>query len=395
MPEHTSPFPVMEASTSEANLSQPITFHHVDEFGKPLQLDDAEREASEQAIMGFQESLAVTLNELPNHTENLNIERINEFLEQRGIKLSTYHVITEEMLPQLGKTYRDKLNEHGLENLFDPRDFEADKNTKKGWHDVLSGQTFIVRRSMPEMENGPELTESIIVHELFHAASEHSDLVLAHNETGKVIKAGKARAGLMLPDHAIPFAKGRKAAGYFLEEAGASYFEGQYKKEFKPSKLMTAKDPSRKVGVPYEYAKFEGGKVVQQNGYGTAGYAMDLMVEARPELLDAIVESRQSAQGLRDVAQIINDIKPGLYGALSRLDPVLFHEENLSIIKDAIEGREDAGHAILRTEDNPEGHVESGFVSHGDRITHRAANSARAKSRLGAIARKAFQLSQP
>lgn len=389
----TTPFSqaVIDAAPAEAQTREFPNFHHVDEFGKPLQLSEAAMTTSEQSVLGFQHGLGEALQDLPNRTENLNTDRINSFLEERGIEPGEYHVIYEDELPRLGELYKTTLDDNGLGSLFDPRDFDADENSKKGWHDSLSGQTFIVRRRIPELENGPEFTESIIVHELFHAASDHKDVVIAHDDAGKVIKASAARVGLLLPDKEIPFESGRKAPNIFLEEAAASYFEGQYKKEFKSSKLMRAKDPTRKVGVPYEYAKFEGGKVVLQNGYGTAGFALDLMIDAKPELLDAVVESRKSAQGLRDVARIINDIKPGLYSSLSRIAPTLNYEENLEIIRGAIEDREDGGHEMLRTENNPDGHVEDGFIRHGERITYRAANSTTTiRKRLGGLARKSF-----
>lgn len=382
----------LEAPKPESLAPEPINFHHVDEFGKPIKLDPKTTAESEQAVLNFQESFAASLQELPNHTENLNLERINGFLQGHGIEPTPFHVIEEDELPVLGDLYKQTLTDSGLGGLYDPSDFDPKKNTKKGWHDALTGQTFVVRNHMREIENGPEFTESIIVHEQFHAASEHDDMVIAHDENGQVIHAAKTRVGLMLPDKNLTFGKGRKAPNYFLEEAAASYFEGQYKKEFKPSVLKRLLDKEDRFGMPYEYANFNGGEVVDQNGYGTAGYALDLMIEAKPELLDAVVESRKSAQGLRDVARIINDIKPGLYSALSRIDPTLFHEENLIVVMAAIKDIDEVGHQMLGTSDNPEGRVKPGFVSNRDRVTYRAARSL--DKSLGSVIKKAIKLNK-
>lgn len=375
----------------EASNSEPIKFHHVDEFGKPLNLNPDVAAKSEKAFLNFRSEFNSAVDQLPSHTENLNVGRVNDFVREQGIEPSKFVVIDREELPRLGELYKEHLAKNGMAGLFDASEFDPKKATKQGWHDAMSGLTVVIRPYMKEIENGTVFTESIAVHELFHAASDQGDVVIAYDDNGGVTHAGNARTGLSIVGKNIPYSKARKDTNYFLEEAGASYFEGQYKKEFASTRLKRPPEPGREIDLPYEYTRLDGGVVVAQNAYGTAGYALDLMIQEKPELLDAVVESRKSAQGLRDVARIINEIKPGLYSALSRIDPTIFHKDNLDIIRSAINGEEDGGHEILRSEHNPEGHVENGFVSNRERVTHRAANRRKTGGKLARVVRKAFE----
>lgn len=381
----------IDVAPAEAQPHDIPTFHHVDNVGRPLRLDGQTAAQSEAAVLKFRDDFSIALEDMPSHVENLDIKRVNEFLKRQGIEPTSFKVIDEQEVAELGELYKKTLEDNDLGRLYDPFEFDVERNTSLGWHDQTSGQTFVIRPYMREIENGADITESIIVHEQFHTASGHNNLVIVHDDSGDVIHAGNARAGLFVTGKNIPFAKSRVDSNFFLEEAAACYFEAQYKKEFTPTRLKRLVDAHRGVGVPYEYTNFSGGEVSLQNSYGTAGYAMDLMIQEKPELLDAIVESRKSVQGLRDTARIINEIKPGLYGALSRIDPTKFDQDNLGIIIAAIRGIDDQGHEMLRTERNPNGHVEGGFVSSGERAVYKTANRRKAEGRLARIVRKAFE----
>lgn len=382
----------IEAPDPEVGFVAQLKFHHLNEFGKPINLDPSMEARSEQAFLNFRSGFNSAIDQLPSHTENLNVGRVNGFMKERGIEPSRFVVIDREELPRVGALYKEHLTKNGMAGLFDASEFDPEKDTKQGWHDAMSGLTIVIRPYMKEIENGAVFTESIAVHELFHAASDHGDIVIAYDDSGGITHAGNARTGLSILGKNIPFSRARKDTNYFLEEAGASYLEGQYKKEFASTRLKRPIEPGKELNLPYEYTRLDGGMVVAQNAYGNAGYALDLMIQEKPELFDAIVGSRTSSKGLKDVARIVEDIKPGLYSSLSRIDPTRFREENLNIIRSAINGEEDNGHEILRTEGNPEGRVEHGFVSNGERVTYRAANRRRkAGGRLARVIRKSLK----
>jgi hypothetical protein len=71
-----------------------------------------------------------------------------------------------------------------------------------------------------------------------------------------------------------------------------------------------------------------------------AGYAIGLLADEEPALHDALVASRGSIGGLRDVAKILNSIQPGLYKDLRKLQ---YNKDDFSaglkLVKDALKSR--------------------------------------------------------
>jgi hypothetical protein len=94
--------------------------------------------------------------------------------------------------------------------------------------------------------------------------------------------------------------------------------------------------------VKYLYVTPEGQPTTKSSAY--AGYALELLCRENPALKNLLVIGRSNVEGLRELAQAFEKIRPGLY---KRLQSVDYSEESFSeklsmIISDVVGGIDNA-----------------------------------------------------
>lgn len=261
------------------------------------------------------------IDRFPSNLEGINIERINDFFD--GLSLETPPLIV-----------LDREQEAEFEQaVAEAKGFRGDSrqlNEVGGWFNGDLDLAVVFRDSSTEFLNGPEYTESLIVHELAHGSGLQPDIrVEAPREKEEKLAVHHTRVG-----QSVSRTTSDEKVGGFLEEAFAEQLRAKYVTDVlgKKNGLFRLADRAEgtvsyqyragrkriKANIPSKYAYFDlaAPSLAGIHPASFAGAAIDELSAKDPELLPAMIKARGDVHGLREVAQRINAIKPGLYREL-------------------------------------------------------------------------------
>jgi len=246
--------------------------------------------------------------EIPDRREGLNTPRVEDFVRSQGLSLSEYLIFDEESSKQLSSI----LTSEG----FRPVDVEH-----LGGRHYPELQLCTIRRFKEYEEvGGPINIERNMVHELAHASSAYNLYLEDGGYHGMRVGFSSDKG---------------EGTGYFLEEGFAEMLAAEYVKQ----NVSTA-DEDKMAETLGSDARFDSLDIVAEirNEKGEtmyklplkyfllgtkshamsspAGFAMEMLCKQNPKLWPAIIKSRTSAEGLREVARNINEIDPSLYEKL-------------------------------------------------------------------------------
>jgi hypothetical protein len=245
--------------------------------------------------------------QLPSHEEGMDMARIHTYRERIGLPQKPIRVLSPEDYAK------------ALEIT------EKEEGTESGKY--LPQQDVIIVKRDPESETingGPEVTESLVVHEIAHSGNERSVIVTV-KPTRRLIRKNKTyitsdtgRSGFMATKNGEP-------SGYLLEEGYAELERGKYVVEELGKPEGFAGRFVQDTPTPFDKYTYNNkddeGKVTSSIPNGAPAAAMfELIAEYDPEFLSALREGRRSVQGLREVARRLNAISPTLYMELRRID---------------------------------------------------------------------------
>jgi hypothetical protein len=303
-----------------------IAVSYLDEPLAPTRLDPSgtsERLSPEDEVtIGLRATLLKQRNDvlaLPSDEEGLRMDRVHAFRESVGAPNKVVRVLSPA-------DYRQALILAGK----DPNRLAPGKYLEL--IDVI-----IVRRD-PELEalNGPEFTESIVVHELVgHGSNQHHDLeVTTQTRKGRFgrreasIVPRLARLGLMV-------ATSEGSDGTALEEGFAEYERGLYVANVlgRPEGFAEGYPADNPVSR-YTHLERAGDGGTQPALFEGAITAVILheIISRNPDLLTALRKARHSEVAVEAVAEYVNDVVPGLYQELFKVN-VKDRKEQDKIVK--------------------------------------------------------------
>ncbi len=282
---------------------------------------------AEEMPRDWQQLRKEILRRVPSKIEGLNIARVQAFFENfPGLKLNEYVVFDEEDLPKL------------RELLLPTKMLKKDSfSESEGFQEIgrfipAINLSFIKRRKDLEEANGALITERTFVHELAHSSSEYTKYIKTAPHERRVPRLGFA------------VDTGTSVRGSFLEEGFAEMMAGQYNAEYATeeqkldvlrktefgvgmfSKAIitvekgTGEYPDNSFYIPakYLFKRPESQHEFSLFDSAPAAFGLELLREKNEELYPALLSARHDIESLRDVAKIINGIKPGLYSVLQK-----------------------------------------------------------------------------
>lgn len=162
-----------------------------------------------------------------------------------------------------------------------------------------------------------------MAHEKAHSTTEYDDIIYTDDNQ---INYNTARAGQLLM---------KAGEGTFLEEGFAEYMAARFiRNELKCPNGIWGNERYKDLGdgltLPSIYvwpgstqpedADSPRSYVHLSNSHGAYGaYGIDLIAQKYPEIHTALINARKSVEGLRQVAQIIERVRPGLYSEIRKL----------------------------------------------------------------------------
>jgi hypothetical protein len=254
------------------------------------------------------------IKEVPSNTEGIDVERIDRFFKKLGLEPKQYVLLDEEGI--------SKLKDHFQDN-------PAVKRYLEGGADGIYLQELDLvlakRIDLLYQREGRDSVamESFLVHEEAHSTGSHQELPYVERTVEDQAYAMIPRMGQVVINMKV------EAEGNFLEEGFAETIRLHY----------LAEETERGTGLadlPYDYATFQLENPDRQIAIATkyadskeegqpnfavaafAGQGTELLIRRDPALFDAMIKARTSVEGLREVAQRINNISPGLYSDLRR-----------------------------------------------------------------------------
>lgn len=254
------------------------------------------------------------LSEVPQLRDGINFERLNRFLQKRGV------------LPQDFIVY-DKKHRGVVEKIYAEGGQKAFINCSSDLFCVQdSNLDLVIVERDPENETGEEFlnAEMDLIHEFVHGSKRNNSLKCADN--GALYRPG---AGLLRED------TNGNPRGTFFEEAVAELTAVQYREELARDKRAIDKlnglvhinhtngDHSLSYDIPLKYVTVnkEGG--VMKTG-ALSAYALELMIKKDPSILDTLEEARskKTEDALKNLAQKVNDLSaktPDLFETLDKI----------------------------------------------------------------------------
>lgn len=286
----------------DPNLRLPQSWPHVEFEQRPrlVYLKQGAQRVIQYALRpttpeaGLCERKNELLETLANTTEGINLDRVKTYITSRGFRIAPFRL----------------LNEADTRRAERMGEIEGVNAGYKASYDVV----LVPRHPKIEAINGPELTESILVHEFSHGANEYHDLVYVE-EAGtseRVILHSRSR-------HRV-YDCHENQRGRLIEEANAERERGKYVEDVLKRPFGFTKDVLRSrfyyeggaaVDARYTVRRIDGKPYVISESFGAQ--ALDLLCRLDPGLEQDLDLSRKSVEGLRNVAKRLNRIHPGLY----------------------------------------------------------------------------------
>ncbi|HUC89822.1 MAG TPA: hypothetical protein VMR45_03395 [Patescibacteria group bacterium] len=254
----------------------------------------------------FEQARQELIRLFPSQTKGLNMDRINSFLEDLGLKQVTTIIVPQHQRDAVLRKVRDLIG-----SCVPP--------TVGGFYNHGLNLTFIFRDPKAEKANGREFGESTIIHEMAHGTNEHDALeALILGAADDDVSVHSPRVGFIeQPDPEKP------AVGKFWEEGFAERFRSEYitqqlrrPRGFSSYGVDNVDIPVDDSMVPFP-AKYlhkgphKGREISRVESF--AGAALDHLIERDPEIANALLRARKSNAGVEELVRRINAISPGLY----------------------------------------------------------------------------------
>ncbi len=307
--------PTTESFAEEATYRNEVTFSHLGGTALNPALFPP-NEAYEEAYESMLDQSRDFVLGLPRNEAGLDLSRINKYCQEMGAP-------QKPLLFLNPNEYAKALASHGGVTVHS-------EHSSQGQY-LQHIDVIIVKRD-PESErlNGAEITESIAVHEIAHSSATLNPVQLRAETTGRfrkktVVSGDRSRIGFVVTSLAD-----KKVRGTLLEEGYAEYERGQYMLEqgresgfVTPGEDFDRTDAMNLISGRY-YALKQGADGATEptllSEGAVAAAALEMLVARDNKLIDALRESRKSADGLREVAQRINAIVPGMYQRMHDVD---------------------------------------------------------------------------
>jgi hypothetical protein len=249
---------------------------------------------------------------LPNHTEGLDISRINEYAELMGASARpTKYLKSDDFLRAIA-------------------DVELPKAHPEGVYVDAVGVVLVKRNVLLESLNGPAITESFAVHEKAHGTKFVTPVKATHTSRGRLLwkKHSVTMRGTRNGYAVRPLNDDRKVVGLFLEEGYAEFERGCFVERHDLVDEFTADadnyDFVQRSGLPMKYFYkdhlAEGKPMLTLTPGAFIAAILDRLVERDPELVHTMRESRKNAEGLRSFILQLNSLVPKLYPRLMHAD---------------------------------------------------------------------------
>jgi hypothetical protein len=290
------------------------------EGGREIRAYEAGSELSEvsNAVSERQREVAFSL--FPDHDSGELEQQIDDFYASEGLTTAPALILKPKEIPRLIKGlrkagYRDmRLNKLG----------RMDNSSESVVGAIYLGSLGLIVACRPEeFQQSWERTflQFLLAHEKSHSTSTFSDEVYMSTKKGPQFYSGRIGLGV------IRNSETGKSIGELLEEAVPTYMAARYIRNGlnKPNGVWGEHESFRireDLTLPSVHVwPTESGQarsVFVQVGSPLA-YGFERLVGQHPELHGALIESRKSVEGLREVAKILNKIQPGLYRQLRDL----------------------------------------------------------------------------
>lgn len=182
--------------------------------------------------------------------------------------------------------------------------------------------TFVLDLDKNPDHNSVDSTTYLLAHEMAHGTSEWLEKNKRDNDTQKQM----ARIGLLTQRVGSEY-DGKTMHGVILEEGFAEYMAAQFIKEglhlpngqWDEGMAFNCPFGDQIITVPGPYAWATPDKDITFASSSATAVGFEMIAQQIPEFHDALIESRHSVDGLRDVAKILNSLSPTLYSQLTKL----------------------------------------------------------------------------
>ena len=265
----------------------------------------------------------------PSREVGVNMDRVDRYIEAKGLYAAPALLLTRSEIA----TFRDRLasaafRSSALDELAEP-EIEGGRIVVGEYIAELGMVIVAIDASIPDMDESIRAAylEAFVVHEKAHGSSHISnDLTYEPEQFARRARSGFA-TNKVQPGESPSIEQA--SVGSFFEEAFAEFVTGEYVRDELglPRGFWGDEGVPVHKGDPELLSKIRGVYLWPQTdggfNYGSAAIAatgMELLIDLRPELYQAVYHSRNSVNGLRQVARVVNSIEPGLYERLRQLE---------------------------------------------------------------------------
>lgn len=242
--------------------------------------------------------------------KGIDADRIDDYFASRELNTKPYVLVTPRDLERV-----HKIDTAGsLRGIF--------KNGGKGAYVAELGMSIVMRDPKLEKMNSSMYTEGLVVHEGAHSTADISPILRARGTNGYQVN----RVGMAMPQADVN-------TGFALEEGWADIHRADYLSLHvsagslaKVGKVLNwKKDPDdmiyipllgRRTPVPFKYTYLDYSAHPIMSNSSIAGFALELLIDADPEIYKAMHAGRSNIEGLRNAARRIDALSPGLYTKL-------------------------------------------------------------------------------
>lgn len=263
--------------------------------------------------------------EIPQDRKGLNMERVNNFLIERGLApqdgIVIYPERAKEFIKQAEKIKKKlKIKTVGWDNLYS-------LYGAKTFYDPNLRLYFVSRHTEGAELNGSEFTEATIIHETVHANSKFRDFAFRKNGLSRIVRTGMS---INVSESHTPF----------WEEGICDYFAGEYKKLYISPEtrqiITTLVDlgETNQKNLPISNNDLQNifertGYIVKTNDGGTnEGLTLNstyfyenvaILSLMKKDILskEDLLATRFNADGLRNFIKKLEQLKSGLYNEVA------------------------------------------------------------------------------
>jgi hypothetical protein len=250
----------------------------------------------------------------PSDDDGLRMARIDRFLAVRGLPTPPAVV----MSPAAAASYREALARAGYTFAALDALLDWEKQGRAGFYVREIGMVLSYRAIGMDA-----WTQVHLVHEKAHAfelPAEFTAELTGHRDGPggpvNVWDVQMPRAGFIVASDL------RRPPGEFLEEGFAAMLEAEYARDVLGGEGLWEASrplPPPLAGLPRGYVwKSPHNNDPVYSSTAFAGAALDLLIQSRPALYQALIRARLEVGGLRETVRLINSVQPGLYRQLGR-----------------------------------------------------------------------------